>query len=244
MKRKIFLSFALLLTGFFSLSQAGIVMRDLSKAQRDSILFAFPHCTPGTVYMKDGSVVNARLNYNYYEPQVLFINDKPEFEGDTIRRMDNLSDVLLIEIGNRSFVPVLGNMLGEIVMNHKVKLVVSRKVNINEKKSGAYGTSGSTSSSRKVSGFTGNGTSASSYSGQTSFATVSYDFESNAEVEIDERLFLMKEDKVAPLSKKNLLKFFPKASGFIKQYLEEQKPDLDSREDMTTLINLANANEK
>lgn len=243
MKTRIICIIAFLMAGLFNMGNAGIVMGDLTKAQRDSLIFAFPHCTPGSVYMKDGSIIQARLNYNFYESKVLFINDKPEFEGDTLRTLDNLSDILLIEIGDRSFVPVLAG-LGEIVLNNRVKLIVSRKVNITEKKTGAYGTSGSTSSSRKVSGFTGNGTSGGNYSGQTSFATVAYDFENNAEINIDERLFLMKEDKVSPLTKKNLTKFFPKASGFIKQYLEEQNPDLENRQQMTTLINLANANEK
>lgn len=205
MKTRIICIIAFLMTGLFNLGHAGIVMGDLTKAQRDSLIFAFPNCTPGSVYMKDGSIIHARLNYNFYESKVLFINDKPEFEGDTLRTLDNLNDILLIEIGDRSFVPVLaGTGLGEIVLNNRVKLIVSKKVNITEKKTGAYGTSGSTSSSRKVSGFTGNGTSGGNYSGQTSFATVAYDFENNAEISIDERLFLMKEDKLSPLTKKTV----------------------------------------
>lgn len=244
MKSRLFL--LILLLGFFgvsSYSQAGIVMGDLTKKQQDSIIFAFPGCTDGTVYFKNGDVVRAKLNYNYYEPQVLFYNDKPEFEGDSLRRLDNLADVLLIEIGDRSFVPVLGG-LGEIILNHKVKLILSKKVNIEEKKTGAYGTGGSTSSIRSVSGVSNNGTAGGGYTGQTSFTNVEYDFSKSSELNIDIRLFLMKDDKIAPITKKNLTKYFPQAAGFIKQYIEEQNPDLDNPEQMINMINLANANEK
>lgn len=228
----------------FEPASAQITMGDLSKAERDSIIFAFPACTPGTVYMKDGSIAKAKLNYNYYEPQVLFLNEQPTAPEDTLRRLDNLADVVLIEIGDRSFVPVLGGTsLGEIIMNNQVSVVMTKKVNIEEKKTGAYGTGGSTSSIRSVSSFTGaSGASSSGYSGQTTFTSVNYDFASNAELSIDRRLFLMKDNKVVPVSKKSLTKMFPKAADFIKQYIEEQKPDLENPDDVINLVNLANAN--
>ena len=70
------------------------------------------------------------------------------------------------------------------------------------------------------------------------------EFSSNSALSVAYTLFLMKDGKTYPLTKKNLLKLFPKAAGFISQYLEEQKPDLDSPQDMLNLVNLANANEK
>lgn len=220
-----------------------ITMGELTKAQQDSIIFAFPKCTEGTVYMKDGSVARAKLNYNFYEPQVLFWNDKPEFPGDSLRRLDNLTEVILIEIGDRTFVPALSG-LGEVILNNRISLIQTKKVNISEKKTGAYGTGGSTSSIRNVSSINNNGTTGGNYSGQTSFASVKYEFSSNSELSVDYTLFLMKDGKVYPLTKKNLSKLFPKASSFIKQYLEEQKPDLDNPQDMLDLVNLANANEQ
>lgn len=222
--------------------QKKITMGDLSKHQQDSIMFAFPHCTKGTVYFKDGSVYNGKLNYNYYEPQVLFRNDKPTAPDDTLRRLDNLSDVLLIQIGDKQFVPVLSGM-GEIVLNQKISLVLSRKVNVEEKKTGAYGTGGSTSSIRAVSGFSSNnGTASGSYSGQTTFTNVNYDFANNAEISVDNRLFLLKDGKVSPVTKKNLLKHFPAAADYINRYMEEQKPDLDDVEQMKNFVNLIYAN--
>ncbi|MDE6494038.1 MAG: hypothetical protein K2L50_05645 [Bacteroidales bacterium] len=219
----------------------GLVMGDLTKRQQDSIIFAFPYCMPGTVYFKDGSVSNAKLNYNYYDPQVLFRNDKPESPEDTLRRLDNLSNVQLILIGERMFVPVLSG-LGEVILNNRIRLILSRKVNIEEKKTGAYGTGGSTSSIRSVSGINSNGTNSSGYTGQTSFASVEYDFASTSELSIDNRLFLMKDTKLVPLTKKNLLKMFPGAADFINRYLEEQKPALDDPEAMKNMVNLIYAN--
>ncbi|MCM1531284.1 MAG: hypothetical protein NC048_05140 [Bacteroides sp.] len=243
MKTKVlfFLAFALCVC-FTAQGQKKITMGDLTKQQQDSILFAFPHCTKGTVYFKNGSVYNGRLNYNHYEPQVLFRNDKPESPEDTLRRLDNLADVLMIQIGDRQFVPVLSG-LGEIVLNNKVSLILSRKVNIEEKKTGAYGTGGSTSSIRAVSGFSSNnGTSSGSYSGQTTFTNVNYDFAANSELSIDDRLFLLKDGKVTPLTKKSLLKHFPAAANYINRYIEEQKPDLDNVDQMRNFVNLIYAN--
>lgn len=233
---------ALLILCLATQGQKKITMGDLSKQQQDSIMFAFPHCTKGTVYFNDGSVYNGKLNYNYYEPQVLFLNDKPTSPEDTLRRLDNLSNVLLIQIGDRQFVPVLSGM-GEIILNQKVSLVLSRKVNIEEKKTGAYGTGGSTSSIRAVSGFSSNnGTASGSYSGQTTFTNVNYDFATNSEISVDNRLFLLKDRKVSPLTKKNLLKLFPSAAAYINRYMEEQKPDLDDVDQMRNFVNLIYAN--
>lgn len=225
-------------------ASAQITMGDLTKQQQDSIIFAFPRCTPGTVYMKDGSIAKNRLNYNYYEPQVLFINDKPTSPEDTLRRLDDLNSVMLIEIGDRAFVPVMGVSLGEIIWdNRNISLVMTKKVNIEEKKVGAYGTGGSTSSIQSVSSFTGaSGVSGSgNYTGKTTFTAVNYDFASNAELTTDIRLFLMQGTKLLPVSKKNLAKMFPKAADYIKKYIDEQKPDLENPEDVINLVNLANA---
>lgn len=226
-------------------ASAQITMGELSKQQRDSIIFAFPACTSGTMYMQDGSIAKEKFNYNYYEPQLLFINREPTAPEDTLRRFDNLAAVSVVEIGDRTFVPVLGG-LGEIIFNDKannVSLVISKKVNIEEKKTGAYGTGGSTSSIRSVSSFTGaSGVSSSGYTGQSNFTSVNYDFDSNAELSVDIRLFLLKGTKIIPVSKKNLAKMYPKAEDFIKKYFDEQKPDIENPQDVINLMNLARTN--
>ncbi|MDE5574469.1 MAG: hypothetical protein K2I87_02000, partial [Bacteroidales bacterium] len=65
------ISILLILTVLMSFAAQGqkkITMGELSKRQQDSILFAFPQCTKGTIYFKNGSVYNGKLNYNHYEP--------------------------------------------------------------------------------------------------------------------------------------------------------------------------------
>ena len=52
----------------------------------------------------------------------------------------------------------------------------------------------------------------------------------------------MKDTKLLPLTKKNLLKLFPGATDFITRYLEEQKPLLDDPEAMRIMVNLIYAN--
>lgn len=244
MKTKILMILASVLCLVWSAqAQQKLTMGDLTKAQQDSILFAFPHTTKGSVYFKNGSVYNGYLNYNHHNPQVLYRNPEKERTSpdDTLRRLDNLADVVMIEIGNKRYVPTLSG-IGEIILDNKVSLVLSRKVNIEEKRTGAYGTGGSTSGNSRVSGFSNNGTGDGSYSGQTSFANVNYDLPSTAEIHIDNRLFLMKDGKVNPLTKKNLLKLFPGAADYIKRYLDEQKPDLDNVDQMRNFVNLIYAN--
>lgn len=247
MKSKIILSAVLMLALSCAAglsAQHKITMGDLSQAQQDSIIFAFPQATEGTLYYKDGSVAKSKFNYNFYEPQLLFWNDKPEFPEDTLRRLNDLSNIVVAEIGDRTFVPALSG-LGEMILSNRISLISCKKVNISEKKTGAYGTGGSTSSIRNVSSFNSNGTTSSgTYTGQTTSSVVKYEFSSNSEISVAYTLFLLKDGKTYPLTKKNLLKLFPKASGFISQYLEEQKPDLDNPQDMLNLVNLANANEK
>ena len=52
----------------------------------------------------------------------------------------------------------------------------------------------------------------------------------------------MKDTKLVPLTRKNLLKMFPGAADFINRYLEEQKPALDDPEAMKNMVNLIYAN--
>ncbi|MDE6630111.1 MAG: hypothetical protein K2K11_01650, partial [Bacteroidales bacterium] len=123
MKTKLSLVLLLALLGTFSAQgQKKITMGDLSKAQQDSIIFAFPKATEGTLYYKDGSIAKSRFNYNYYEPQLLFWNDKPEFPEDTLRRLNDLSNIVVAEIGDRTFVPALSG-LGELILNNRISLI-------------------------------------------------------------------------------------------------------------------------
>ena len=57
MKTKLsFLLLLALLCSFSAQGQKKITIGDLSKAQQDSIIFAFPQATEGTLYDKDGSI--------------------------------------------------------------------------------------------------------------------------------------------------------------------------------------------
>ncbi|MDR0762931.1 MAG: hypothetical protein LBF01_00340 [Bacteroidales bacterium] len=225
----------------------------------DSIIFAFPDYTRGTVTLKDGSQVKTVLNYNYHNQNVLY---KDAATGQELK-LDNLKDIALIEVGKKYFIPVLTG-LGELVVYDNICLVYSKKISIEAKKEGAYGTAASTSSISNVSGLEGTGAAggsrygkgATSVGGGTSNSSVSganysaaindKSFGSQTKIKTDERFFLcpLGETKVIPLTKKNLLKSFPSATAFINSYFDKNNPDLENLEQAKILVTLCNEHAK
>ncbi|MEG1499210.1 MAG: hypothetical protein RRX93_05410 [Bacteroidales bacterium] len=231
----------------------------LTKEQQDSIIWAFPKQVDGMVYFKDQSKGNvpAKLNYNYYSQITTFENPKPTNEEDSILKLDNVNEVFMIVMGPKTFIPI-GSTLGELLVDDVVCLVDSKKVNVTEAKTGAYGTGGSTSSISNVQSIDGNAGSRSgggkgmdgsngsstSFSGANYSASANqYNFSANVKFMISNYFFLMKDMKLYPLTRKNLKKNFPHIEDFIEQYITDNKPDFSNKEDMVTFISLCNGRE-
>ncbi|MDR1973511.1 MAG: hypothetical protein LBQ31_02435 [Bacteroidales bacterium] len=223
----------------------------------DSVIFAFPDLTRGTVVLKDGSKTKTLVNYNYYNQNFLY---KDQTTGQ-ILKLDNLKDVAYVEVGRRYFIPVLTG-LGELIVYDDICLVYSKKVNVEAKKEGAYGTASSTSSISNVSNIEGTNNSGSSQgtlgtsvsSGIASpVAGVNYSasindklFGGQVKISLDERLFLSPnpliegKTKIIPLTKKNLLKIFPTKTALINSYFEEHNPDLENLDQAKILVIFCN----
>lgn len=229
----------------------------IEKRKQDSIILAFPEFIDGVVYFKNQTKNNAKLNYNHYKQELLFMGKDANNE-DAALKVDNMSEISFVVMDDRSFIPI-GTALGEILVNDIVGLVLSKKVNVLEKKVGAYGTGGSTASISNVQSIQGSGQSsgsaqgamsspgqsATSYSGTNHSGSANqHTFSADVEFKNDERLFLMKDLKVYPLTKKNLLKRFPKISDFIDQYIEENNPDFSDEEDMIKFVSICNGQAK
>ncbi|MEG1572621.1 MAG: hypothetical protein RR190_00715 [Bacteroidales bacterium] len=206
-------------------AQTGSKLTNLNQAQQDSLILAFPKFTAGTVIFENMSQAKADLNYNYYNQQVLFL------EKGEIKKMDNLKDVVMITVGKRIFIPVSPG-LGEVLIDDEVCLIESRKINVQEVKTGAYGSGGATASISNLQGVNGSNTSGSAY--QHSFGT-------NASFFIDMRFFLMKDMKTYIANKKNFLKCFSACSEFVEKYITDHKPDYTDASQMRTFVALCNA---
>ena len=229
MKRILFSALTLcgLTAGLFG--QASITLRDgslkkLTQEEQDSIVFVHPTITEGTVLFRNGQRSQAEMNYNCFSQQLLFKQQNAKGETD-ILSVSNMPDILMVSIADKTYMPV-GNALAEILVDDRVSLLSSRKVSNTEKKTGGDGTGGNTAA---ISAGAGLDRSA---------------FGPNSILTVSTRLFLMKDMKIIPLTKKNLLKSFPKSGAFIERYFELNKVDLGDADQMTTLIGLCLNEEK
>lgn len=237
--------------------QASITLRDgslkkLTQIEQDSIVFSNPSFTEGHVLFRNGSRSQAEMNYNCNSQQLLFKQKNSKGEID-ILKVDNMPDILMVSIGEKTFIPV-GNALAEVLVDDAISLLSSRKVNSIEKKTGAYGTGGNTSSIVNLTSYDAGANISqgpTADGGNTTYAGSGYGagldrstFGPNSTLTVDTRLFLMKDMKVLPLTKKSLLKTFPKSTDFIENYFSTTKPDITSVDDMVILIGLCINNEK
>lgn len=100
-----------------------------------SAIYLFPEFTPGTIAMKNKSIVKTEFNLDVFHDKLFYM------DGDQIMELDDLSNVASLHIGDRAFVPV-GRYLYEIIdiEGSEGNLLVKwhRKKNPMGKK-GAYG---------------------------------------------------------------------------------------------------------
>lgn len=119
---------------------------------------------PGKIILKEGSINIDNLNYHLYHNRICYYNEqnKPII-------LDDLSNVLLISYGNRTFVPISTTKVAEVIqiLPDNSKLLYEREAELmdNSEGIGAYGSSTITSSTTKLSSFisTENSSSANSF---------------------------------------------------------------------------------
>lgn len=258
MKRILFL--IIVLGGFITgaSGQASITLRDgslkkLTQYEQDSIVFVHPTFTKGMVLFRSGQRQSVNeMNYNCFSQQLLYKEKNAKGEID-ILSVKNMGDIMMVQIGDLTFIPV-GSTLAEVLIDDKVSLLASRKVINTEKKTGAYGTGGNTAAISNLTSYDA-GASVSQGStadgGTTGYATSGAgagldrsSFGPNSTLSVSKKLHLMKYGETMPLTKKNLLKAFPKCANFINQYFTDNKPDVSSPEQMTTLVGLCLNEEK
>lgn len=183
--------------------------------------YLFQEFSEGYVYYKDGRVFKVPLNYDLTKGKFYFIDkdkEKKEFSDPNM--------VTSVKVGERIFLPVSGNEAAEVIQSNPNILV-------------QY--SGAKRIKRDIT-FGGKTETASvdSYSNLI-YSTPDVVDESNVFVaNLNYKYFVEKDGRMKKFSNaKQFIKIFSKRKGKVVRYIEENKVDFDSIEQVVKLCNYA-----
>lgn len=186
-------------------------------AQEKGSKYLFPEFTDSYVYYKDGRVFQVPTNYDLLGNKFIFIdkdNEQKEFSEPNM--------ILSIKVGTRTFIPTSGNEAAEIIQDTP-RLLVQYIGDKRIKKDLTFGGKSETASVDAYSNLIyGTG-----------------DNEKNTVlVKIDYQFYIEKNKRLKRFStEKQFLKIFPKQKEQIKQYINENKVDFGSIEQVIKLCN-------
>ncbi len=182
-------------------------------------VYRYPQFTAGRVYFLNGDVSASKLNYNFISESMLFISPA----GDTLSVADEAT-VKYITVNNDTFYYDKG-YLESLISIGNIKLAVKQKIILKDKyKIGAFGTASPTVRTENEK----------TYMGDNRYnLTIAEDliFEKEKEYYLNVRF----RDFVV-LSRKNLIKLFPKQKDNIENFLKENKIKLDNENDLKKLM--------
>lgn len=180
-------------------------------------LFQYPAFVDGVVFFKDGRAVKSRLNYNYFNAQIQFIDAK----GDTLTLADE-NTVKNIVIAKDSFCYDGGYIQ---LIQQGAAVTLGKRVYFKdfEQKKGAYGLSSGTSSAINA----------------TSVVVDSKSFNFNTEYELtlikNTDYVIGNKNEFLLADKKNLAKLFPKYKKTIAEYLDNTSINFKREDDLKKL---------
>lgn len=188
-------------------------------AQEKHSPYLFPQFTDSYIYYKDGRVFQVPANYDLLNNKFVFIdkdNEKKEFSEPKM--------IVSIKVGTRTFIPTSGSEAAEIIQDDPIILVQY----IGDKRIKKDLTFGGKTETASV----------------DSYSNLVYgtgDDKKNAVlVKIDHQYFINNNKRLKRFStEKQFLKIFPKQKEQIKQYINENKIDFSSIEQVVRLCNYA-----
>ena len=184
----------------------------------------FPEFEKGTVTFKNGTRTTSLFNYNMQVQEMLF-KDKE----NNILALANLTDILVVTIGERRFVPSLsGGVFYEEVRTEHGSFFVQHRANIlSQGKAAGYGGYSQTSATTSISSYYGN------------------DATKHVQLKPDE-IFMQKRDYIFYLksgnnykkftSAKTLGKLFKGQAPKIEQFAKDQSIDFSKTEDIAKIV--------
>ena len=185
-------------------------------------IFYYPQFTSGKVFLKDGSMAVAKMNYSRLSDQLLFIDSK----GDTLELADG-KIVKFIAIDRDTFYYDEGYM--RLIADNGVVKLAEKQIWVvaDVRKIGTHNTSKPTVAI----------TTLSNYNDETARAK-SYDLLINEDMVIRKEshyYFGDEYNRFARAGKKKLLLLFPKEELGLENYLKEHKVNFDKKEDLEKL---------
>ena len=180
-------------------------------------LFQYPAFVDGVVFFKDGRAVKSKLNYNYFNAQIQFIDAK----GDTLTLADE-NTIKYIIVAKDSFCYDGGYIQ---MIQQSGTVVLGKKVYFKdfEQKKGAYGLPSGTSSAVNAS--------------SVLVDSKAFNFNTEHELTLVKNIDYVIGNKYEFLlaDKKNLAKLFPKYKKTIAEYLDNTSINFKREDDLIKL---------
>ncbi|NMB37607.1 MAG: hypothetical protein GX993_06185 [Bacteroidales bacterium] len=194
---------------------------DLAQHMLDSVKYVLPDFTAGLVVFKDGSTANGPVNISTITQRVLFISPDGE-----IQEVLNQGTIDRVSVKGRSFVNTkqgyveLLDMGGDDIIFGCVRRVKF----LESEKTGAFGTSTTTSSVTSMSSIAADGR--------------VYELAQNVKTPYtySETPYLSRKGKFNYASKRYIIKCFPSKKAEIEKYLQDHKVDFGSMDDVRALF--------
>lgn len=152
--KKVVLTFSILVClNFQPIVASDIIVNRITDASNQKVSLASEqfldeNFQPGKIYYKSESILMDSLNYHINTNRICFLNEN----GDPFTFVD-LSNILMITYGNRTFVPISKSAIAEVIKTFPdgSKLLLQRITKIiTSDKAGAYGGSTNTGSVKKL----------------------------------------------------------------------------------------------
>ena len=187
----------------------------------DSDQYLYPSFRQGAAIFTKPGAAQARFNYNLLLDEMQYISSKNEKLG-----IANPAELISLQIGNRSFV-FIRNGYFEVLLQGKVSLLLKRKAMLNlEGKDIGYGTSSSTSSISSVDFHNTD-------NGKMNRLAVAGTYR----LQRDSTYWIYNGKELFPAGKiKGYLKLFPGHDAQIKQYMQNESPDLLKEDGIRKLL--------
>jgi hypothetical protein len=180
-------------------------------------LFQYPAFVDGLVFFRDSRVVKSKLNYNYFNAQVQFIDGK----GDTLTLAEE-NTIKYIIIARDSFFYHNGYIQ---MIQQGGTVMLGKRVYFKEfeQKKGAYGLSSGTSAA---------------ISASTIIDKRAFDFNTDREMTLVKATDYVfgNTNEFLLADKKNLIKLFPKYKKTIAEYLDDTSINFKQEEDLIKLF--------
>jgi hypothetical protein len=207
---------------------AGLIISQSISAQRDTLSldsqFLFPELFAARISFKDGSVVNARMNYNILSEKMIFEKDNKVFDLVNTEKIDT------VFLPGRKFVP-MGNVFIEVYNKAAIPLFTQYKGDlIPPGKPSGYGGTSQTSSIESI---------ATVYGGAQSY---NLKLPSDYTVKLTVINWIRINDKMEKfIGERQFLKLFKSKETAIRKFIKTNGTDFDNRNDIVKLLDYCNS---